>query len=67
MNVHQYHVKIMQFGGILGFAYITWSIGQFFDKTKITSYIKSFFAYVLGSISFLLAIVIIGTAIDYLK
>ncbi len=62
-----FHVKVMQFGGILGFAYITWSIGQFFDKTKITSYIKSFFAYVLGSISFLLAIVIIGTAIDYLK
>ena len=62
-----FHLKVMQFGGILGFAYITWAIGQFFDKTKAMSYFKSFFAYVLGTVSFLLSIVIIGSLIDLLK
>lgn len=61
-----FHVQMTQFAGILGFIYMTWAIGQFFDRTKAVSYIKSFFAYVLGMISFLLAIVIIGALIDLL-
>ena len=62
-----FHIEVMQFAGILGFIYMTWAIGQFFDKSKITSYVKSFFAYALGSISFLIAILIIGTVIDLMK
>lgn len=61
-----FQVQVMQVAGILGFGYTTWAIGQFFDKTKVLSYIKAFFAYALGMISFLLAVVIIGTVIDYI-
>lgn len=62
-----FHVEVMQAAGIVGFVYMTWAIGQFFDKSNIMSYVKSFFAYALGSISFLIAIVIIGAVIDLMK
>lgn len=62
-----FHVEVMQLAGIVGFVYMTWAIGQFFDKSNVMSYVKSFFAYALGSISFLIAIVIIGTVIDLMK
>lgn len=62
-----FDIEVMQAAGIVGFVYMTWAIGQFFDKSKIMSYVKSFFAYVLGSISFLIAILIIGTVIDLMK
>lgn len=62
-----FHVMVMPYAGIMGFVYMTWAIGQFFDKTKISSYVKSFFAYALGSITFILAIVIIGSLIDLIK
>ncbi|CAM4030900.1 DUF3667 domain-containing protein [Flavobacterium antarcticum] len=59
-----FHVQVMQIAGIVGFVYMTWAIGQFFDKTKIKSYVKSFFAYVLGMISFFVVVTIIGTIAD---
>lgn len=62
-----FHIEVMQAAGIVGFVYITWAIGQFFDKSNVMSYVKSFFAYALGSISFLIAILIIGTVIDLVK
>ena len=62
-----FDVKVMQFAGIFGFVYMIWAIAQFFEKSEIMSYLKSFFAYVLGSISFLIALLLIGTAIDFIK
>ena len=62
-----FHIMVMQFAGILGVAYMTWAIGQFFDKTKKINYLKAFFAYVLGSISFFAVLAIIGTLIDAVK
>ncbi len=49
---------------IVGFAYPTWAIGQFFDGTKAISYIKSFLSYSLGCLLYLFAIVIGGLATD---
>jgi len=49
---------------ILTFAYSTWAIGQFFDRARMASYIKAFFAYLLGNILWILAIIIIGVAAD---
>ena len=58
------HIKIIQVGVIVGFIYTTYAVGQFFDKRKLISYVKAFFAYLLGMITFSLVAVAIGTIID---
>lgn len=60
------HLQVMQIAGITGIIYCTWAIGDFFDKKKTASFIKSFFAYVLGVVSFSITVIIIGTFIDKL-
>jgi hypothetical protein len=49
---------------LIGLVYPAWAIGQFFDATKIGSYIKAFFAYFLGYVLFYIAIVIVGLTTD---
>jgi hypothetical protein len=44
--------------------YPTWAIGQFFDKSKITNYLKAFFAYLIGSILFSIVVTLVGITID---
>ncbi len=58
------HIKSLQVGAIVAFIYTTYAIGQFFDKRKLISYVKSFIAYLLGMITFSLAAVVIGVIID---
>lgn len=58
---------IKMFGIILlliSIIYPTWAIGQFFDGSKISSYVKAFLAYLLGYILFQIAIVIVGMSYD---
>lgn len=57
-------IHLLQFSSIIGFLYITWAIGQFYDQRKISSYIKAFFAYLLGMITFSIAALIVGKTID---
>ena len=42
----------------IGTIYITWAVGQFFDKKKAASYAKAFLSYFLGMLTFGLLIVI---------
>lgn len=51
-------------GGILSISYCTWAIGNFYDKTQIINYIKAFFAYIFGMITFFLLSTILGITID---
>lgn len=60
------HLNLMAAGGMIGFVYCTWAIGQFFDKKKPASYFKAFAAYMLGMITFLLAAILVGTSVDLL-
>jgi hypothetical protein len=57
----------MQFAGIGGFAYTTFAIGQFYDKRKIASYVKAFLAYILGMVTFVLLLMIVGALIDLIN
>ncbi|MFT5887066.1 MAG: hypothetical protein ACI9IP_003539 [Arcticibacterium sp.] len=57
-------VTLMPIAGGVGFLYMTWAMGQFFDKKKVGSYIKSFLAYFLGMLLFSIAVIGIGTLID---
>lgn len=58
--------NLMQVAGIFGFIYLTWAIGQFYGKGKIVNYVKVFFAYILGMISFSITAILIGSLIDFL-
>ena len=59
-------IRVGGFGGVIYFIYCFWSIGQFFDKSKIMSYIKSIVAFMLGWVSFSIFTLAIGLSIDYL-
>ena len=58
------HFNLMQIAGVVGLIYTTWAVGHFFDKTKIVSYVKAFFAYILGMLTFMLTAILLGTLID---
>lgn len=58
-------IRFTQIGAFLIFGYTAWSIGQFFDK-KASSYVKAFFAYLIGYITFMILVFIIGISIDLL-
>jgi hypothetical protein len=58
------HLESMQVAGIIGIAYCTWAMGQFFDKKKPVSYLKGFASYMLGMITFVLSAILLGTSID---
>ncbi|WP_199120116.1 DUF3667 domain-containing protein [Pedobacter sp. ASV28] len=55
---------LMQISAVIFLIYSTWAIGQFFDKRKITSYLKACAAYVLGMATFSLSAIFLGFIID---
>lgn len=57
-------LKVLQFGSMVFLLYAVWAIGQFFDKKKYWNYVKALFAYLLGFISFIVAVLLIGRLID---
>jgi ribosomal protein L37E len=59
-------LKLMQVAGGLLIIYLSWAIGQFFDKRKLMNYVKSFIAYLLGMITFTLIAMLIGFIADNL-
>ena len=60
------HTNLMQIGSIAGFVYTTFAIGQFFNPKKAGSYVKAFFAYLMGFITFSVAAVLLGVLIDFM-
>ncbi|MGC4041261.1 MAG: DUF3667 domain-containing protein [Flavobacterium sp.] len=52
---------------IISLAYPTWAIGQFFDATKASSYIKAFLSYLFGYFLFQIFIVVAALAYDFIK
>ncbi|MGV8964451.1 MAG: DUF3667 domain-containing protein [Candidatus Saccharimonadaceae bacterium] len=57
-------IDLMQVAGIVGFIYSAWAIGQFFDKSKFSNYLKASLSYFLGFLTFSLTAILIGTLID---
>ncbi|MCS3529429.1 DUF3667 domain-containing protein [Chryseobacterium sp. JUb7] len=51
---------LMQIAAVIVFIYFSWAVGQFFDKTKVSSYAKALVSYILGMITFGLSIGIVG-------
>jgi hypothetical protein len=59
-------LKIIDKGFLIGVLYIIWAIGQFFEKSKVTSYLKAFSSYFLGLTTFVIGILLFGTLVDYI-
>jgi hypothetical protein len=57
------HISMMSVAGVAGIVYCCWGIGQFFGKRAI-DYFKAFAAYLLGMVSFTVAIMLIGNLVD---
>ncbi len=61
------NTDFMTIGIIAGFVYTIFAIGQFFDKKKISNYVKAFFSYILGMFTFTFTSIGIGFLIDFLQ
>jgi hypothetical protein len=61
------NLEIMLFSSLTVFFYISWAVAQFFDAKKISSYLKSFLAFILGMVSFTTGIFLLGAFLDSLK
>ncbi|MBV7440083.1 DUF3667 domain-containing protein [Weeksellaceae bacterium TAE3-ERU29] len=59
-----FHVELFQIGGLVAFFYTSFAIADFYDKSKVKNYFKSFIAYILGVILFIITVVFIGLLID---
>lgn len=60
------HYKLLNIAGVLGFLYLTWATGNFFEEKKIGNYAKALISYLLGTITFYIIIIVIGLTIDIL-
>lgn len=57
-------IDISQAMSAVGVVYCSWSIGQFFDKTKKFNYAKAAFSYILGMTTFVVLVLILGSMIE---
>lgn len=60
------HQSLMGASAVIGITYITWAIGQFFERKKISSYLKALAAYILGMLTFSASALLLGFLIDAL-
>lgn len=60
------NLTVLQLGSVLGLAYVSWGIGQVFDKTKKINYLKGFLSYFIGMMTFYAAAFILGFGIDWI-
>ena len=60
------HIKLLNVAGIIGITYLIWAVGNFFEKNKIGNYFKALLSYILGFITFFLAIFLVGITLDLL-
>ncbi|MET0572734.1 MAG: hypothetical protein ABWZ79_15025, partial [Pedobacter agri] len=60
------HTKVMQIAGMIGLGYTVWAIGNFFNKNKVSSYLKALASYLLGMLTFLILSTVITITIDIL-
>jgi hypothetical protein len=60
-------LKVVDKGFFIGILYISWAIGQFFDKKNYFNYPKAFSAYMIGILTFSFGVILIGAVIDFIK
>lgn len=58
--------KLLPVSGCIYIIYACWAVGQFFNKRKISGYLKALAAYILGMISFSVGIFLLAFIADLL-
>lgn len=59
-----FQFKTMQFAALAFLIYTIFAIADFFDKRRIKSYVKAFAAYILGTLTCFLLLLVLGNSID---
>jgi hypothetical protein len=57
-------LNLMKISGMVGLAYCTWAIGQFFNQKKVINYLKALISYLLGAFTFYISATLLGLFID---
>ena len=57
---------VLQFGVNIGILYSSWGIGQFFGKKRKMNYLKGFISYMLGMVTFIITVALIGIILDWI-
>ena len=57
-------LRLIHISAVIALVYQVWAAGQLFEKKKTVSYIKAFFAYILGVTTFSVSITMLGVIID---
>lgn len=57
-------LSVLDKGSIIALLYFCWAVGRFFDKREKSNYLKGFFSYMLGLISFTVTAILCGMLID---
>ncbi|MBP8033046.1 MAG: DUF3667 domain-containing protein [Bacteroidia bacterium] len=60
------HIKLVYISGIIGVIYLSWAMGNFFEKKKFSNYLKALLSIILGTITLYIVVVSIGLTIDTL-
>lgn len=58
------HINFKIVSSIIAIGYCSWAVGHFFAAKKILSYIKAFLAYMMGTTTYWLLSIVLGTLID---
>lgn len=53
-------------GVIIYLVYIIWAIGQFFGENQIKNYLKSLISYLLGSATYMVALILLGYVLNFI-
>ncbi len=56
------NIKVLMVGILLATVYTIWAIGQFFNKKDALTYIKAFFAYWIGYLTFMVVMMVLAVA-----
>ena len=56
--------NIIRFGGATFLIYYSWAVGQFFNKKNCLNYFKAFLSFVLGLLTFIIVIFLIGKLVN---
>lgn len=60
-------LSILDKGFLIGVLYISWGIGDFFKNRKILNFFKGFACYMLGMLTFAIAMILVGLMFDLIN
>lgn len=58
------NLSILDKGSLFAVLYVSWAMGRFFDHKKRWYFLKGFFSYMLGIMTFLVVVMVFGGLID---